>query len=239
MCCLPLVVFMIQDSFVIGKTTQWSQQNEEYEIARNHPIISSLYSKYYSPGSYTSDIAEYNIKEALSQDKNQEKIKQFQAYFDEEINKLLEYKVIPYGLIELQDKEKFTTDFGYIRDFSKELNRSLYLQQYFRLHTDNDISTSYEYNMYAKKINKIGISNKQVNDLSDKQLQDICKKMISYLELDDIDDWEYSNSGYISQKAKLIVYCYVEHYESFDSLCIGIELKDNFIDNQFYYIETN
>ncbi|MEG0367279.1 MAG: hypothetical protein RR585_10610 [Coprobacillus sp.] len=224
-CCLPVIVFIIQDTLVMEKSVQWSQQDNEYEIARNHPIISSLYSQYYS--TYQSaQSPEYNIKNDLNQGKHKDIITKLQGYFNEEINQLLEYNVIPYELIELKYNEKFKADFGYIHDFSQELNRTLYLTQYYRLHTDNDVNTSYEYDQFSKKIKSLSIENKAINKLTTQELQTLCWNMVSYLELDDIDDWKYTSGAYESKKAKLIVYCYTQTYETPDMLNIGVQLRD-------------
>lgn len=224
--CLPLLVFFVYDSLTMNQSVVYRDSSEQHEIVRNHPVIASLYSHYYADISF--DLAEqYNIKNNDYSSEQIIKIQEIQSYFDKEINELLELKVFPSSLIELTENERFQTTFGYISDYSQQQEQSYYLHQMYRIHTNNDVDVTYTYDIMTQKILSISLTNKLVNQLTEEQLKIMSWNMICYLELDDIDDWEYKQNAYQSDKASLIVNSHINHYSESDTLSIEVMLKDS------------
>ncbi len=60
------------------------------------------------------------------------------------------------------------------------------------------------------KITSISLTQNHHLDFNQKEIKELLWNMIKYLELDDIDDWNYNQEGYESYQAKLRISFYNE-----------------------------
>lgn len=228
--CIPIITFQIQDYYTFHKEIPLDT-TETQKILNEHPIIAYIYQNYYSldDGEYQ----EYIVKEKETYSSQEQKVlNQILGNYTEEIKKLLSYQVLNNDLLEITQQYDYEVDFGTITNQTNQDGGYYILNQIFRMLTNNDKSIRFYMESHTHKITNIYIHQDQVVEYSQEDLKDISWHMIEYLELDDIDDWNYNQNGYESNKAKLRVSCQSEikyNYQEITIETILLGAQDSYI----------
>lgn len=219
---LPFLAFGIQDIYTLHNSVSISN-SETQETLKKHPIITSIYQKQYNFDQNTLSPVEYSLSNtaSYSKEKNAE-IEVLKKQFNKEINELIQNKVLSPHLLEITPEQNYTISFGTLTLYP---NKDANLDQIYRM-WENKNFKSIEYSMdnTTKKIIDIQITQQKKLSYSEKQLQEIALHMIHYLELDDIDDWAYYQSGYESNKAKLRVNSGIEYNGETYTFYINVQI---------------
>lgn len=135
---------------------------------------------------------------------------------------MIQNKVLSPHLLEITPEQNYTISFGTLTLYP---NKDANLDQIYRM-WENKNFKSIEYSMdnTTKKIIDIQITQQKKLSYSEKQLQEIALHMIHYLELDDIDDWAYYQSGYESNKAKLRINSGIEYNGETYTFYINVQI---------------
>lgn len=175
-------------------------------ILEKHPIISYLYQYDYILN-YDSDGIEqdvYGIKKYDIYSKDQQKeLKTIQQIYSQEIQKLIDYNILSYSLLEYDSQKDYQVDFGTITKNKKKNIEQYDLEQIYRLNTQHDKTIDFHMDGKTHKIVYIAVRQSHIEDINQDKIKRILWGMIQYLELDDIDDWNYNQNGYESYQSKL------------------------------------
>lgn len=203
--CLPSVVFKAYDFYVFHKEVQWKDASIEHEIKEKHPIIQEVYYKYFNYNYVDVDDKDsFSIKKQNEYtQRKRDKFSKIQSLFEKEIDRMIKKGVLSYKYFEMEELSQFQLPFGTIGDDQLE-DGEYDLDIIFRIPVDNYIS--FIYNKKTSLITDFSISNRYINNLKEKDIQKILKGYLSYLGLDDIEDWKWTQYGYESTLAKLQLY---------------------------------
>lgn len=220
---LPLFVIWIQDYYAFNQKIT-IDDTQTQEILENHPIISRLYQ--INTLSYSDDTTEsyvIKLKETYTSSQ-QQLINQLQSYFNEQVQALIDAQVLNNELLEKNDDEAYTVDFGTLNQISGDNDYIYSLDQVYRMSDNNYKEIIYSMEPETHKIYEITLNQSDAIEYEEEDLKDMAWNMICYLELDDIDDWNYNQYGYESNVAKLRVSCTMSRYSDQDSLYINVVL---------------
>jgi hypothetical protein len=209
--CLPIVSFIIQDYTNHNRVGE-IDGGKTQEILKKHPLISYLYQYDYIMEDYDEIVQEsYNIKKYYSYSKEKQKdLKKIQTIYSQEIQKLIQNKIISHDILETSTKKDYQLTFGTIKKNKKENIGQYFLEQIYRLNSDNDKFIDFNMDGKTHKITSISLTQNHHLDFNQKEIKELLWNMIKYLELDDIDDWNYNQEGYESYQAKLRISFYNE-----------------------------
>lgn len=214
---MPVFVNSMQDYYIFNRLVPL-KNNQTQEILKTHPVISQIYQQVYE-----NPIEEnyYVVKEKESYAvEQQEFITKMQTIYANEIQKLVDYEILSYEILEVSKIEPSQIDFGTIT--KRQSNTILY--QVYRMSRQDDKSISYQMDNETNKIIDIFLQQKQQLSFTKQQLQQLAWQMITYLELDDIEDWTYNQDGYESNIAKLRISCTIEKYIDNYTFHIGVNV---------------
>lgn len=197
--CLPKICFLIQDYYDFHQIS--SIDSEEIQnIFKKHPLISYLYQ--YDNASHESQLDEYIVKNKQSYSIDEQKmIETMQSLYSQEIQKLIDKKILSTSLLE-HDTKPYQVTFGTLVHEKNDSERYL-LNQIYRINSDNDKTIDLTMDKATHKIIGFSVMQKDMLQMSQQDIKDLLWHMIEYLELDDIDDWHFIQNGYESYKAKL------------------------------------
>lgn len=201
--CLPSVVFKAYDYYVFHKEVQWKDASIEHEIKEKHPIIQEIYYKYFDD-TYVDDRDTFSIKRQDEYTKEKrDKFSKIQSLFEKEINRMIQNDVLSYKYFEMEESSQFKLPFGTIGDDCLE-DGKYDLDMTFRIPVDNCMM--FIYNKKTSLITDFFISNRYINNLKEKDIRKMLHGYLTYLNLDDIEDWKWTQYGYESSLAKLQLY---------------------------------
>lgn len=236
--CLPYLSFVVLDYMNIEKKVNWQNTSLDAQMMDEYPIIKAIYDDFYYSADYFQKGNTYIVKqkdEYSSEQQNQ--MEKMRLLFQNEVNELLENEVIPYSFLELADHEPFEVDFGTLGDYSDDQGGFYTLDLVYRLLTDHDHMVYLTYVKDAHKITEISIHSQDFQDLTEDDLKTMAYQMIVYLGLGQLDDWNYTDYGYESFKAKLQVNCHLLYQNNETQLSIQINPLGQMPRNSTYTID--
>lgn len=206
---LPLGIFRVQDSVAADKDVSWESSTED--IARKYPIVSSVYANFYQKNNSSDSYESYDLSsmEAYSQTRQKE-LEEVKKKYSSELNTMLANGVIPYELLEMKQQETYTVSFGTL-SYSHTKGGTWQLSQVYRLNTQNDHIQDFTMDKQTGKILNFDFYTSNMKQYSAKERKELAWNMITYLGLDSIQDWTYTQYGYESYEAKIQVYCEEEN----------------------------
>lgn len=215
---LPMLVFYLQDWHDIQKDYHFDQIYVSSDITKKYPIISEIYASFYSQGESTENDNQYLIDFSSASPKEQENYADIKALYEQEVNTLIAKTILSDRLVN-NDENMYTIDFGIL----VLKNRHLYnLSQIFSMEQNRVVSTSFDLLKESKKIIALDISNAAVDYLTKEDCKEMMQAMISYLGLEEIEDWSFTDNGYESYTAKLQIYYEIRNYgEDYSTLEIA------------------
>lgn len=216
---LPLLVFSLQDWHDIQKVYHFDQIYISSDIAKKYPVISEIYASFYTQGESTETKNQYLIDFSSATSEDQVTYADIKSLYEQEITNLIDKSILTNQLVN-NDENAYVIDFGTLL----LRNRHLYnLSQIFSMEGNKVVSTSFDLLKESKKITALNISNEAVERLTKEDCKDMMRSMIQYLELEEIEDWSYTDNGYESYIAKLQVYCEIRNYgNGYPTLEIGV-----------------
>lgn len=201
---LPKLSFIIQDYTNYNEAISIDGGKME-DILKKHPLISYLYQYDYVLNNEVEQ-ERYIIKNSQSYSKKQQKsLKDIQDIYSEEIQKLINYKILTHSLLESDPQKDYQLTFGTLIKNKKQTIEQYALEQIYRLNSQHDKIIDFHMDAQTHKIMKISITKDDVQQINQDEMKTLLWNMIQYLELDDIDDWHYNQNGYESYQAKLRV----------------------------------
>lgn len=212
----PMIIVGLQDFRDINKEMTLENSQTE-DILKKHPVIESIYQLYQNIPEKSEEYVIKRIGE-YSEDK-QAKLKEFQSYFSEEIQQLINHKVLSQELLENFDDE-YVADYGTIVTYEN----TYYLRQVLRMWEESFKSLDFQMDPLTHKIIDFSMSDAKDIVFNDEELKTISWHMIKYLELDDIDDWVYNQYGYESNQAKLRISCEFQKRVGTNQFHISVDL---------------
>ncbi|MFR1599611.1 MAG: hypothetical protein ACLSUR_17570 [Coprobacillus cateniformis] len=217
----PLMMFEIQDYIDQSRSYAMPDTSIDDLLIKKHPIISSVYQEFYS--SVQHDYFTYNYTDISIYNKDeQDKLKQIKKDLEKEINSVLSYHVIKPAYLN-QKEDTYSIHFGSLYSHLDKQEKAYYLEQIFSLNETGSNSVTWNFLNDVKKIYGITITQETMKIPSQKDQKDIAWAFISYLGLDDLDDWNYTAYGYESYASKLQVYCDVIQFDNHQiTIDIGI-----------------
>ncbi|WP_270640031.1 hypothetical protein [Longibaculum muris] len=217
---LPIGISKLLDLKEINKEISL-EDNQTQEILKKHPIIVNLYRHQQD---YTADAKSetYVVKRKDEySDTKQKQLLYLQSLFSNEIQKLIDFKILSRQLLEVNNDKKYQVEYGTIREYQNTYD----LEHIFRMKPDPYKGVDYSMDADTHKITHIELRQENPFNYTDDEFKEIALQMIKYLELDDIDDWVYNQYGYESNQAKLRVSCYVDkRYTDTYNLVIEVTL---------------
>lgn len=216
----PLLLFQMQDNIDMH-STKYESSEDFHQITETYPIISAIYTDVYENHSdYLSEEYDISALDIFEPDQQEELIKRKDA-FEQQINALLEYKVLSDTNFPMEEAP-YKINYGKL-SFSLNSSFTMNLQQVVSLEYPYIHSQYFTYTTQANKITSIYLSNALLRELSEEDCKKIAWSMVQYLGLEDIKDWNYLSYGYESYQAKLQVYCeMVANVDGYASLRIGV-----------------
>lgn len=214
--CLPIVMSLLFDFYDINKEVSL-KDNQTEDILKKHPTIEGIY----KINKYSSDEKEeYVVKRIDEYDKDkQDKLRQYQSLFSQEIQGMLNHKVMSHELLENNDNP-YKVNYGTIITDENDYM----LNQILRMGEDSYKSLSFLMETKTKKIYDFSVDQEKNFTINDEEMKKMAWSMIEYLKLDDIDDWVYNLYGYESNKAKLRVSCEFEKKVDINCIHIGVTM---------------
>lgn len=201
---LPKLSFIIQDYTNYNEAISIDGGKME-DILKKHPLISYLYQYDYVLNNEVEQ-ERYIIKNSQSYSKKQQKsLKDIQDIYSEEIQKLINYKILTHSLLESDPQKDYQLTFGTLIKNKKQTIEQYALEQIYKLNSQHDKIIDFHMDAQTYKIMKISITKDDVQQINQDEMKTLLWNMIQYLELDDIDDWHYNQNGYESYQAKLRV----------------------------------
>lgn len=217
--CLPKMIFMVEDYHDFQKLIS-IDDGQIQTLMKKHPLISQLYNYNYSFEDFQAE--EYVIKNIDSYSSSkQETIKNIQSLYNEEIQKLIDKNILSSSLLEMNTKS-YQTTFGTISIESDQKNERYILNQTYRIHTNHDKAMTFVMDKETQKIMSVSISLDKTETFH-QDIKETLWSMIEYLELDDIEDWNYNQDGYESFQTKLRVSYQKTTYDDMQEYCISIQ----------------
>lgn len=230
--CLSKLFFAIDDYYDFHKTISIDGQTQD--ILKQHPLISRLYQYYYD--AHEQKTKDYMIKNIGSYSTQEQKtLKNMQSLYSEEIQKLIDKKILSSSILE-SSKQPYQVTFGTLTYLTKGNSEQYLLNQIYRLNSDNDKTIDFIMDKETHKIISLSISQKNNEPFDTQNIKDLLWYMIEYLELDDIDDWNYNQNGYESYKAKLHVTYQKEEFTDMQTYTIAVNLLYSSSSSSTYFI---
>ncbi len=202
---LPIGISKLLDLKDINKEISL-EDNQTQEILKKHPLIVNLYRHQQD---YTADSKSetYVVKRKDEySDTKQKQLLHLQSLFSDEIQKLIDFKILSQQLLEVNNDKKYQVEYGTIKEYQNTYD----LNHIFRMKPDPYKEIDYYMDADTHKITHIELMQDNPLKYTENELKEITSQMIKYLELDDIDDWVYNQYGYESNQAKLRVSCYID-----------------------------
>lgn len=207
----PLMMFHVVDYIDQSKSYEMPKASIDDLLIKKHPIISSIYQEFYSSVDHGyfhydyTDISIYNKDEHV-------KLKQIKEDLEKEIKSFLSHQVIKPAYLN-QKEDTYTISFGSLYSRLDQKEKAFYLDQIFSLNDAGSNSITWNFLTDVKKIYGISITQETMKLPSENDQKEIAWAFISYLGLDDLDDWNYTAYGYESYASKLQVYCDVIQFD--------------------------
>ena len=140
-----------------------------------------------------------------SLEKQQEKLKNMQNIYNQELQKLIDKNILSHSLLESNPQKDYQLTFGTLIRNTKKTVEQYHLEQIYRLNSQHDKIINFYMDAKTHKIIKISITKDDVQQIKQDEIKKLLWNMIEYLELDDINDWHYNQNGYEAYQAKLRV----------------------------------
>lgn len=226
---IPMLSFLVQDKVNMNNSYAYESKLNDETLISKHPLVSRIYDDYFDESDEAPE--ELSIKNIsnLSKEKQKE-VKEIKEAFEIEIQKLVQSGILPKEYIEYENDWKI--DFGQISIYRRR--QVVDLDQIYRLNTNNDRVISYVMDLETKKIIGINISASDLRMISLERQGELLKKILEYLEFDDIDDWSFSPYGMESYKARLqLSYRYYNYSEDAQYINVSLSPYGEMTDNYF------
>lgn len=201
----PLLLFQVQDYMDQTKSYAMPHTSIDDIVLKKHPIIASIYNEFYS--SVDNDYFNYDYTDISVYTKDeQDELKQIKKDLEKEINSVLSYHVIKPEHLN-QKENTYSIHFGTLYSHLDKKEKSLFLEQIYTLDDFGSNSVNWKFLTDVKKIYGISVTQETMNLPTEKEQKEITWAFLSYLGLDDLDNWNYTAYGYESYASKLQVYC--------------------------------
>lgn len=214
---LPLLYFQMVDQDSLTRNHSWIGKQNDKDLLEKYTILNSLYTSFYSEEIRN----DYNITDTSSYTTEEiNNIKEVLSSYETEVMMLINQAIVPYEYLELNEDEPYAITFGTLQLSKKEYGMH-HLNQIF--HMNNDIVKEAEFTLdqQTKKITSIMIVNPQVVSYSQEQTKSLLWKFITYLGLNEIDDWNFNKQSYESYRARLQIYLNVQDNGATKIMTIG------------------
>ena len=207
----PWCLFQLQDHFTLNRSYAMQDTTSSHDLMEAYPIIAEIYADFYDDVSSNNRGGLYQLSELDSYDEQaQKEIKDRISTMEQAITDMLTANVLTPVILN-QSSSQYEIRFGTLTAFSS-ISKSCSLEQTFSIDGDHVRSSEFNYVTNSHKIIKARICNEAISGISEKQQKEMAKAMISYLGLEDIDDWTATDYGYESYQAKLQINCDVIQY---------------------------
>lgn len=207
----PWCLFQLQDHFTLHRSYAMHNTTSSHDLMETYPIIAEIYADFYDDVSPGNKGGQYQLSELDSYDEQvQEKLRNRISTMEQAITDMVTANVLTPVILN-QNSSQYEIHFGTLTAFSST-SKSCTLEQTFSIDGDHVRSSEFNYVTNSHKIIKARIYNEAISSISEKQQKEMAKAMISYLGLEDIDDWTATDHGYESYQAKLQINCDVNQY---------------------------
>lgn len=207
----PWLLFLLQDQFTLNRSYALQDTASSHDLMETYPVIAQIYADFYDGAPPYEKEGQYDLTDISTYEKEiQETLKEHIQAMELAITDLILANVITPNIL-LQSNSQYEISFGTLSAFSS-LSNSSYLTQTFSIDGEYVRSSDFHYLINSNKITSIHITNEKISRISEKQQKEMAKAMISYLGLEDIEDWTATEYGFESYQAKLQINCDVTTY---------------------------
>lgn len=209
LCCIlftlwiPKLLFHIQDG-VDRKNNKLETTNELSELYRKYPIIPAVYADAYNDTD-DADGTYFKIEHMNDYD-NAKELRKKLSSAEKQIQDLLQRGILSPQLL-IRDDESFQFTYGTISDPFNTEQLSFRINQVLSINRGYVRSADFTFLKQPDKIISMDIANEHTAKITESERKKIARKLITYYQLDDFDDWTYNNQGYESYRAKLQIIC--------------------------------
>lgn len=197
--CIPYLCFLLIDQQTLSMNKTWTGKQHDKELLENHEVAQALYTSFYGNESLKTsydltNISQYN-EEHLSV------LRPIIHSFETEINTFIKDGIIKKEYLKLSEEEPFTIPFGTLQ-ISENETGTHHLDIIYSMENGYVEEATFTLDKKSNKIIGFTITNPNATSFTTKQKYTHLRKFISYLDLNDIEDWTQIEGSFSSYQLR-------------------------------------